>query len=136
MAALQAVDGVALKFMVDRWAAAPAEQQPVIFEAAFGVRQVEIGLASLISLLFGITVTVYGVAVILSSIYPSWVGFLAILGGLRTSAAGVVQAYTGFSRLAMTISMSASLLLLVWMIVVGVLMWSRVGKEHTGDSAA
>ena len=136
MAALQAVDGVALKFMVDRWAAAPAEQQPVVFEAAFGVRQVEIGLASLISLLFGITVTVYGVAVILSPIYPSWVGFLAILAGLGTAAAGVVQAYTGFSRLAMTISMSASLLLLVWMIVVGVLMWSRVGKEHTGDSAA
>ncbi len=135
-ATLQAVDGVALKFMVDRWAAAPAEQKPAIFEAAFGVRQVEIGLASLMSLLFGITVAVYGVAMTLSPIYPSWVGFLGILGGLGTAAAGVVQAYTGFSRLAMTISMSASLLLLVWMIVVGVLMWSRVGKEHTGDSAA
>ncbi len=71
-AVLQAVDGVALKFMVDRWAGAPPEQQPAIFEAAFGVRQVEAGLASLTSLLFAITVTVYGVATILSPIYPVW----------------------------------------------------------------
>ena len=135
-AALQAVDGVALKFMVDRWAAATAEQQPAIFEAAFGVRQVEIGLASLMSLLFGITVAVYGVAMILSPIYPSWVGFLAMLDGLGIAAAGIVQAYTGFSESAMMISMPAGLLLLVWMIVIGVLMWSRVSKEHMGESTA
>ena len=135
-AALQAVDGVALKFMVDRWAAATAEQQPAIFEAALGVRQVEIGLASLMSLLFGITVAVYGVAMTLSPIYPSWVGFLAMLDGLGIAAAGIVQAYTGFSESAMMISMPAGLLLLVWMIVIGVLMWSRVSKEHMGDSAA
>ena len=124
-AVLQAVDGVALKFMVDRWAGAPPEQQPAIFEAAFGVRQVEAGLASLTSLLFGITVTVYGVATILSPIYPVWVGFLAILGGLGTAAGGVVLAYTGFSESMMMINMPASLVLLVWMIVVGVLMWRR-----------
>ena len=42
-AALQAVDGIALKTMVDRWVTAPADQ-PVAFEAAFAVRQVEVGL--------------------------------------------------------------------------------------------
>ena len=123
---LQAVDGVALKFMVDRWAGAPPEQQLAIFEAAFGVRQVEAGLASLTSLLFGITVTAYGVAMILSPIYPVWVGFLAILAGLVTAAGAVVLAYTGFSESMMMINMPANLLLLVWMIVVGVLMWRRV----------
>jgi hypothetical protein len=48
--ALQAVDGVALKHMVDAWAAAPAAQKEGVFHAAFAVRQVEIGLASLLSL--------------------------------------------------------------------------------------
>ena len=89
-AVLQAVDGVALKFMVDRWAGAPPEQQRAIFEAAFAVRQVEAGLASLTSLLLGITVTANGVALILSPVYPVWVGFLAILGGLGTVAGAVV----------------------------------------------
>jgi hypothetical protein len=44
--ALQAVDGVALKATVDRWAAASGEARATVFEAALAVRQVEIGLAS------------------------------------------------------------------------------------------
>ena len=44
-AALQAVDGIALKSMVDAWAAAPASEKRVVFHAAFAVRQLEIGLA-------------------------------------------------------------------------------------------
>src|SRR5215510_14454881 len=53
-AALQAVDGVALKVMVDAWSAAPAAQKEGAFHAAFAVRQVEVGLASMLSLLSGL----------------------------------------------------------------------------------
>ena len=45
-AALQAVDGIDLRTMVDTWAAAPVAQRPVAFQAAFAVRQVEVGLAA------------------------------------------------------------------------------------------
>src|SRR5690348_3654202 len=41
-AALQAVDGVALKAAVDRWAGATGEARARAFEAAFAVRQVEV----------------------------------------------------------------------------------------------
>ena len=124
-AVLQAVDGVALKFMVNEWAAAPAEQQQSLFQAALGVRQIEIGLASMMSLLFGLTVTAYGVATLLGRTYPHWLGWVGIIGGVGTSAGGVAQAYTGFSGLAMAISMPASLLILLWMIAAGVSMWRR-----------
>ena len=87
-------------------------------------------------MLFGITVTVYGVAMILSPIYPRWNGLLAILAGLETAAGAVVLAYAGFSESMMMISMPANLLLLAWMIVVGVLMWRRADKEHTGNGGA
>src|SRR3954453_9883396 len=40
-AALQAVDGVALKVMVDRWATATGDARQLTFEAAFAVRQIE-----------------------------------------------------------------------------------------------
>jgi hypothetical protein len=40
--ALQGVDGVALKSMVDAWAAAGPSQKDIIFQATFGVRQIEI----------------------------------------------------------------------------------------------
>jgi hypothetical protein len=123
--ALQAVDGVALKALVDAWAAAPAAQKEGAFQAAFAVRQVEIGLASTLSLSFGVTATVYGVALRVDHTYPQWVGGLAIVGGVPTMVAGVVMAYTGFSGLAMAISMPASSLLLVWMLVLGGYLWRR-----------
>lgn len=128
-AALQAVDGIALKTMVDAWAAASAGQKEIAFHAAFAVRQVEIGLASIVSLLFGLTVTGYGIALLVDHTYPKWIGGLAIVGGMPTTVAGVVMAYTGFSGLAMAISMPAGSILLVWMLTLGVLMWRRGGVQ-------
>lgn len=123
--ALQAVDGIALKTMVDNWSGAPAAQKDITFQAALAVRQVEVGLASTSSLLFGFTVTLYGVALLRDRMYPKWVAGLAIVGGVPTTIAGVVMAYTGFSGLTMAINMPASSVLLVWMLTVGVYMCRR-----------
>src|SRR2546428_3391599 len=122
-AALQAVDGVALKVMVNRWAEASGEAQARAFEGAFAVRQVEIGLASLLSVLFGLTVSAFGSSMLLSRRFPTWLGWLGLLGGLGTLAAGIAQAYTGFSALAMMLSMPAGCVLLLWVIVVGAFLW-------------
>src|SRR5262245_24206283 len=107
-AALQAVDGVALKLTVDRWARASGEAREHAFEAAFAVRQVEIGMASLLSVVMGLTVSVFGVSMLLGRRFPGWLGWW-----------GVAQAYTGFSTLAMDLGMLAGCVLLVWSIVVG-----------------
>ena len=121
--ALQAVDGVALKAIVDTWAAAPEAQKQAAFYAALAVRHVEIGLASTASLLFGLTVIAYGVALIRGRIYPVWIGIFALVPGIGSAIAGVLMAYSGFSALAMAISMPASALLLLWMLGIGVMMW-------------
>ncbi len=124
-AVLQAVDGIALKNMVDAWAAAPEAQKQDIFYAAFAVRQVEIGLASLFSLSLGLTIGLCGAAVIPDSDYPKWFGVLALAGGASTLVAGLVMAYAGFSELAMTIGMPANLLLVGWILSLAGLMWRR-----------
>ena len=121
-AALQAVDGVALKVMVNRWMQASGEARARAFEGAFAVRQIEIGLASLLSVLFGLTVLAFGISMLLTG-FPTWLGWLGLLGGLGTLAAGIAQAYTGFSALAMILSMPAGCVLLLWAIVVGVFLW-------------
>ena len=78
--ALQAVDGVALKVMVDTWAGAPENEKSMLFQGAFAVRQIEIGLASLMTLLFGVTVMIYGIALVVDRSFrhgsASW-GLLA-----------------------------------------------------------
>ncbi|HME72883.1 MAG TPA: DUF4386 family protein [Myxococcota bacterium] len=124
-AALQAVDGVALKAMVDSWAAAEERDKELLFQAVFAVRQIEIGLASITSLLFGFTVSVYGLALLRDSRFPKWLGFLALAGGAPTAIAGIVIAYSGFSELAMAVSMAFSSLLLCWMVALGVHMWRK-----------
>jgi hypothetical protein len=117
-AALQAVDGVALKHMVDRWATADASDRLMIFHAAVGVRQIEVGLASVMSLLFGATFIVYGIAVLAHRDFSKWLAWLAMVGGGGALVSGTVTAYTGFSSLAMNISMSATVTLLVWLVAV------------------
>jgi hypothetical protein len=97
--ALQAVDGVALKVMVDRWAAALGPQKEMWFDAAFAVRQIEVGLASMLSLFLGITAVIYGVALVRDDRFSNWLGWLAVVGGLPTAAAGVVIAHAGFRML-------------------------------------
>jgi hypothetical protein len=124
-AALQAVDGVALKAMVNAWAAAPEQDRESLFEAAFAVRQIEIGLASISALLFGLTASIFGVALLVDRRSPKWLGFMAIAGGAPTAVAGVVIACTGFSGLAMAIDMPAGALLLCWMITLGIHLWRR-----------
>lgn len=131
-AALQAVDGVALKFMVDRLASAPPNLQASTFEAAFGVRQVEIGLASLMGLLFGLTVFLYGIAILFSAEQVNaWLGVLGTLAGAATAASSIVQAHTGFSMLAMAANMPSTMVLLVWVVWVGVLMLKRSSNKES-----
>ncbi len=132
---LQAVDGVALKMMVDVWAAAAPTQKEGAFQAAFAVRQIEIGLASMLSLSMGLTVTLYGGLLLVGRTYPQWLGGLALLGGLPMIVAGIIAAYAGFSELEMMISMPASMLLLVWMLLLGAYMW-RQGKRLPEDPLA
>ncbi|HZC46050.1 MAG TPA: hypothetical protein VE243_06205 [Candidatus Acidoferrum sp.] len=121
-AALQAVDGVALKFMVDSWAATPG---PTLFSAAFAVRQIEVGLASMTSLFLGLTASIYGVALLIDGRFPQWAGVVAILGGVPTAIAGLIMASTGFSNQAMTVGMPSNSLLILWMIVLGIYGWTR-----------
>ncbi len=118
--ALQAVDGIALKIMVDRWADAGPESQSLLFETAFAVRQIEIGLASMVMLFFGLTAMLYAGAFRLSEDAPDWLGWLAVLSGAAMLVAGVMYAYAGFSESAMMVSMPASLLLMFWGTGVGV----------------
>jgi hypothetical protein len=133
-AALQAVDGVALKVTVDRWAAPTGDARTIVYEAALAVREIEIGLASLLSITTGLTLIAFGLAMLLGARYPRWLGAIGLLDGLGMVAAGAAQAAAGFSALAMTLSMAASSVLLVWIILAGIFMWRlapRLESEAT-----
>jgi hypothetical protein len=123
--ALQAVDGVALKRMVDAWAAATAADKAALFQAAFAVRQVEVGLAAVASLVFGLTVCLYAIALLIDRRLPKWLGALGLAAGAAVAAGGLAIAYSGFSPAAGMITVTSGLLLLAWMTMLGAYGWRR-----------
>lgn len=98
-ATVQAVDGIALKVMVDRWAAAPAESRELFFEGAYAVRQIEGGFLALLFVVLGLTVLLYGIALVSDKGAPSWVGVVGIAASPLTVATGVVVAHAPFEGL-------------------------------------
>ena len=119
---LQAVDGIALKRAVDAWVSAPADQQVAAF-AAEAIRWIEIGVNSVSFSLVGLTLVLYGIALALSSVYPSWTGWLAVAAGIAHLIRGVGVSYLGFvPSIAALIGLA---LLAVWTVVMVVLMWRQ-----------
>jgi hypothetical protein len=136
-AALQAVDGVALKMMVDRWwAAAEGPEKAALFAAALAVRQIEVGLASMTCLVTGLMAALFGAALAIDGRLPRWFGLLGAAGGAATVASGVVIAHTGFSGLAMMVEMPAVTALMAWMIALGVLAWRHALYAGGATAAA
>lgn len=129
-AMLQAVDGVALKVMVDRWAAATGPDKDMLFYAAFGVRQIEVGTASMFCILMGCTVILYGAAQKVDGHFSNGLVWLAFIGGVGTAIAGIVMSQTGFSDATMLINMPANFLLLVWMALTGIWMWKNASDQN------
>ena len=124
-AILQAVDGVALKIMVDVWANAATDQKQASYLAALAVRQIEIGTASSTAILFGAAVILFATAVVISVRYPSWLGWLGIAGGTGTIAAGILNVFAGFSAIEMNVAMPSNLTLVIWIGLIGAFMWRR-----------
>jgi len=120
---LQAVDGIALKRAVDAWASAPPNQQVAAFAAAEAIRWIEIGVNSLSFSLVGLTLVFYGIALMLSRVYPRWLGWLAAAAGVAHVIRGVGVSYQGFvPSIAALIGLA---LLAVWTVIMAVMMWRR-----------
>lgn len=134
-AVFTAVDGVALGILVRRWAQAPPEQQDLLYEAAFAVRQIEGGLFSLQWLLFGVGCALFAAALFSSARSPLRRGWLSSLGWLSVVASfgalsfGVVQAQTGYTELSMA-TQAGLYLGVVWLLAVALFLHRY--PEHSG----
>jgi len=125
---LQAVDGIALKRAVDAWASAPPAQESAAFAAAEAIRWTEIAMNSLSFFLAGLTLFLYGLAIAIGTVYPRWVGLMAMVSGAAFMYDGaVVVAYEGF--VPSIVKLVGLLLLAVWAFTMAVLMW-RSGSRR------
>ncbi len=123
---LGGTDGIAMKVVADAWA---SSQDPALFQAGFVLEQINFGLFSMfIFIFFGVTFILYGLAVALTDVYHKWLGWAALVLGIAAALIGLVQAYNGPSTLVTNVLFPiVSILLTVWVLVIGVLMWRKAG---------
>ena len=135
-AVLMAVDGVALGILVKQWVATGADQQELLYQTAYAVRQIEGGLISIQWFMFGIAAVLFAAAFFAGAESPvrfnwfSGMGWLSILASVGALSFGIVHAQTGFSDLsnAFEVGLFPGVL---WIIAVGVFLYRNPVHTET-----
>ncbi|MBI4328546.1 MAG: DUF4386 family protein [Chloroflexi bacterium] len=119
--------GFAFKAAADTWAVAPEAEKAILFRVAEAVDNVSFGLfTGAVFLFLGATAILYGLAVALSGVYPRWLGWVAVVGGVGSALMGIVQFYQGPSALWTNLLFGAfAAALTLWVLIMGVLMWRK-----------
>lgn len=136
------LDGFVMKSAADTWASAPAPEQAAALWAATIVRQTNFGIWSVgMVVFFGAAFSLYGWAGTLSGVYPRWLGWAALGGGIGSAIAGARQLYRGQpDQLAENLFLASSLVITVWLFVTGRLLWRRAAQgaraAHQQQTAA
>jgi hypothetical protein len=125
--ALQAVDGVALKWATENWVEATPAEERAAFAAAEAVRFIEQGLQSYSNILIGLALILLGAATTAGRTYPRWLGALAAGSGVAWVIHGVMVPYVGFFD--STPRLVGMALLVIWGLIMAVVMWRSAGRR-------
>lgn len=123
--ALQAVDGVALKWATENWVDATPAEEHATFAAAEAVRFIEQGLQSYSNILIGLALISLGAATAVGRTYPRWLGAIAAGSGVAWMIHGAMVSYVGFFD--STPRLVAMALLVIWGFIMATLMWRAAG---------
>lgn len=121
------LDGFGMKVLARSWAAAPDGEAATAMRLAVALRDMGSGIWSIgMLVLFGAAFACFGLAVSVSGRFPGWFGWVAIFGaGGATVAALLRIAATEELQAAETIFLVSSVLLTIWTLSMGILMWRR-----------
>jgi hypothetical protein len=120
-----AIDGFVMKALAIALAGAPAAEAATSLRIATAVKDVDFGIWSIGMLVFfGAAFVCFGIAVTASRRYPGWFGWIAVLGAGGSAVAALLQiAASAEVQAAETIFLASSVLLTLWTLALGVLMW-------------
>jgi hypothetical protein len=93
---LQAVDGIALKHSVDALATAAEADKPARFAAAETIRWLEWGVNSYFYALVGLTLVLFGAAMLQGIAVPRWLGGAGLIAGTAFIVTAIPVGYRGF----------------------------------------
>ncbi|QDY91737.1 hypothetical protein E7Y32_07585 [Arthrobacter sp. UKPF54-2] len=135
-AALQAVDGVALKHAVDAWAAAAEPEKAGRFATAEGIRWLEWGMRSYQSFVLGAALVLTGAVIAGTGRVSRPPGYLMVLSGLAYLAQGWIIGAVGFSSANAIPTLAGIVLVLVWSVWLLAVAWSGKSRAPAGEREA
>lgn len=92
------------------------------------MRWTEYSLQSYSFILLGLTFILYGVAIALGTLYPRWLGWIAVGSGVAWIVHGLMVPYVGlFDSIPRLV---AIVLMALWAFIIGVLMW-RIARPES-----
>lgn len=123
------IHGVAFTGVAEAWANAPAAEKAIALQAGLAVWHIDFAVHNLwIFVFLGVSPLLYGLAIAVSDVYPKWLGWVAVVLGTVAALLGLVQASQGTLVPANVVLFAVvSLLITVWLLVMGVFMWRRAG---------
>ncbi|HEY8595229.1 MAG TPA: hypothetical protein VIL84_08290 [Devosiaceae bacterium] len=124
-AALQAVDGVALKQAVSAWAHASEADQSARFTGAETIRWLEWGMRSYNDYMMGLTLLVFAIAVSRAAWGSFLISALMALSGFAYLAQGWIAGSQGFSPAQSIAIVSAWVLSACWMAGLAIAAWGH-----------
>ncbi|MFQ5814743.1 MAG: hypothetical protein ACE5I2_16315 [Anaerolineae bacterium] len=119
--ALFALMGLGLSEVVEQWEKAAGADKATLFLVASSLARFEGGLSSMSVIVYWLAFVFLGIGMVLSTVYPKWVGWpIIILGVLTVAAVGIPVALAGISQTLEILFVILSMLTLVWALVLGV----------------
>jgi hypothetical protein len=127
-----AMDGFAMNQLARSWVDAPLAEKATALRVADALEQAQYAVYSLSIVLFlGLGIFLYGLATVLSSVYPKPLGWLALLSGAGAFVIGVVQELSGPSFRGTEIFFALfSMLSTIWVLSMGVVMCRKARVRH------
>jgi hypothetical protein len=119
------IDGPALEHVADAWMGAEGAEKSVLLERGAILTEATSGMFPLyVALLLGLPFVLFGLAVVSSDEYPSWLGWIGAAAGALAFVVGSAN-FAEFGTLPMNLFVVTVFLLDFWMLAMGRLMWRR-----------
>lgn len=95
-----ALEGLGMPQAVELWEKASGADKASLFQAAHSISLVNLGLFSMVIIVYWLALLFLGIGMVLSTVYPKWLAWsITILGMATVGAVGIPQAFAGASQL-------------------------------------
>jgi hypothetical protein len=122
------IDGPALEEVADAWAAAEgARRADLLKDGELVLLMTGGGFPLYVALWLGLPFLIFGLAMVLSSDYPSWLGWLGTVAGAGAFIVGVTN-FSGLEFPPIELFVLFVFLVDLWMLITGTLMWRRAAS--------